>query len=73
MITKEILKGKIDNLNKIHFDELYKIIQAFETADMLSNKKKFWNQFINNTYGCLSETPIIREPQGSYDIRKDFK
>ncbi len=36
------------------------------------NKLK-WHDFINMTYGCLADDPIIRHPQGEYEERKTIE
>ena len=30
-------------------------------------KKLEWHDFINMTYGCLADDPIIRHPQSEYE------
>jgi hypothetical protein len=32
-----------------------------------------WHDFIEMTYGCLADDPIIRYPQGEYDVRENIE
>ncbi|WP_414530256.1 hypothetical protein [Nodularia chucula] len=32
-----------------------------------------WHDFINMTYGCLADDPIIRHPQGEYEERETIE
>jgi myosin-crossreactive antigen len=44
-----------------------------KTIDGLSEdevNKLEWHDFINVTYGCLADDPIIRYPQGEYEERE---
>ena len=34
------------------------------------NKQSEWHSFIQETYGCLSDTPIERGDQGAYEVRE---
>lgn len=82
MITKEKIKTEIDNLKDDYLEILYRIIKAFEmpigeVAEPAKVKSKQssqgqaeWHRFIQETYGCLSETPIERGDQGVYEVRE---
>ncbi len=74
MVTKELVKSEIEKLNDDYIPVLYKIIKALESltssdsSKSISKKDKSleWHQFINETYGCLSESPIERGSQGKF-------
>nr|MDZ8073242.1 hypothetical protein [Nostoc sp. DedQUE01] len=33
-------------------------------------RKLEWHEFIDKTYGCLADDPIMRHPQGDYEQRE---
>ncbi|MEH2422393.1 MAG: hypothetical protein V7K48_16215 [Nostoc sp.] len=33
-------------------------------------KQLEWHEFIDKTYGCLADDPIMRHPQGEYEQRE---
>ena len=75
MITKELLKLEIDKIQEEHLELLYKIIKAFETSltpgkTLERNLELDWHEFIESTYGCLTDVPIERPDQGKYEIRE---
>ncbi|HDQ00424.1 MAG TPA: hypothetical protein ENN22_14750 [bacterium] len=77
MITKEKIKTEIDNLKDDYLEILYRIIIALEMPigevteqTETINKQSEWHKFIQETYGCLSETPIERGDQGVYEVRE---
>jgi hypothetical protein len=82
MITKELLKREIDNVQDEYLTPLYKIIKTFEYPDDPDNiefeegedehKKKDWLKFIDKFAGCLSDTPIERGDQGYFETRKEI-
>lgn len=81
MISKELLKREIDNVQDEYLIPLYKIIKTFEYPDDLDNiefeeeeedqGKKEWLKFIDKFAGCLSDTPIERGEQGNFETRED--
>jgi hypothetical protein len=81
MITKELLKKEIDNVQDEYLIPLYKIIKTFEESDEFTdyktgeikneNKKMEWKRFIEKFAGCLADTPIERGDQGNFEIRKE--
>lgn len=81
MVTKELVKAEIEKLNDDYILVLYKIIKALESLTSndylkgISKKDKSleWHQFINETYGCLSESPIERGIQGEFEVREEIK
>ena len=36
-------------------------------------KRLEWHDFIDRTYGCLANNPIIRYPQGEYEEREPIE
>lgn len=82
MITKEMLKSEIDQVQNEYLELLYNIIKAFVIADTGSRRlavnrikenNKEWQNFINSTYGCLSDDPIERGDQGIYETRMNIQ
>lgn len=72
MITKEQLKSEIEKVPDEYIDPLYKIIKALEKrGGRLSDKG--WLEFINQTYGCMQDSPIRRGEQGAFDIRGEIR
>ena len=83
MISKKIIKAEINKIQDSYIEILYRIIKAFEInykEDLLNNqnsnrtykKKKKWHDFINETYGCLTNATIERGKQGKYEIRTEI-
>lgn len=68
MITKEQLKSEIEKVPDEYIDPLYKIIKALEKRESKTSDKG-WLEFINQTYGCMQDSPIQRGEQGVFDIR----
>lgn len=86
MVTRDLLKEEIDKVQEEYLTALYNIIKVFElpigtvvtASDFETNiatkiKKSDWNDFIEETYGCLKDDPIERGPQGEYEIREAIK
>ncbi|MTJ47919.1 hypothetical protein [Dolichospermum sp. UHCC 0259] len=44
--------------------------QTIKIAQKKEIKDLEWHNFINRTYGCLADEPIIRYPQGEYEERE---
>lgn len=77
MVTKEIIKSKIDRVQSEYLEPLYKIIEAFEISDRISfyhknrnENNSNWKEFIDSTYGCLFDAPIERGDQGTFEVRE---
>jgi hypothetical protein len=72
MITKEQLKSEIEKVPDEYIDALYKIIKALERqkSRMFGND---WLNFIDQTYGCMQDSPICRGEQGAFDIRGEIR
>lgn len=83
MVTKELIKAEIDKVKEEYLDALYKIITALaaETSQKPSDptgaigneKASDWHYFIQRTYGCLADDPIVRGDQGKYEIREELE
>ncbi len=84
MITREILKREIDNVQDDYLPALYRIIKAFElppensakdiTGDSQEKTEHHdWKAFIQETYGCLKKDPIERGPQGEFETRMEIE
>ncbi|MFN8489700.1 MAG: hypothetical protein U0350_19100 [Caldilineaceae bacterium] len=80
MVTKELLKIEIDQVQDKYLEALYKIIEAFLEATRVNNTTTVldqtidlpWQDFIEATYGCLADDPLERGDQGVYEIREAF-
>ena len=72
MITKEQLKSEIEKVPDEYIDPLYKIIKALEKRES-KTPDKGWIEFINQTYGCMQDSPIRRGEQGAFDIRGEIR
>ncbi|MEA3476365.1 MAG: hypothetical protein U9R23_08015 [Candidatus Cloacimonadota bacterium] len=85
MINKKLLKLEIDKIPEEYLTILYKIIKSLEKPneirDLTVGKNSnfeldsdfSWNDFINSTYGSLSDSPIKRGKQGNFEIRNSIK
>jgi len=50
---------------------LYKIVKALQPQPKAVNDDLAeWQEFVNETYGCLADDPIERGEQGVYEIRE---
>ncbi|MBD2441680.1 hypothetical protein H6G25_00290 [Dolichospermum sp. FACHB-1091] len=47
--------------------------QTIKIAQNPEIKDIEWHDFINRTYGCLADDPIIRYPQGEYEEREPIE
>ena len=82
MISRQIIKKEIDNVQEEYLDVLYRIVKVFEDSNRLkdleidklrdANKIKDWHLFINKFAGCLADDPIERGDQGKFEIREGF-
>jgi len=83
MISRELLKTEIDKVKSEHLELLYGIIRLLEgdvregAASALAQTPACetgvpldWYEFVANTYGCLSDAPIVRGEQGQHDSRE---
>jgi hypothetical protein len=47
--------------------------QTIKIAQNQELKDLEWHDFINRTYGCLADDPIIRYPQDEYEEREPIE
>lgn len=85
MITKERIKAEIDNIKDEHLTVLYRIIKALEapieepvktirvSKSKQADNKSEWHNFIQETYGCLADSPIKRGNQERYEVREEIE
>lgn len=66
MITKELLKAEIDQVEEKYLEALYTIIQALRHAPAAPTPLTVdWKMFVSQTYGILADDPIEQEEQGA--------
>jgi hypothetical protein len=72
MISRELLKAKIDKVRSEHLELLYGIIQLLEDRGQTAEAGAplDWHESVANTDGCLAEAPISRGDQGTYESRQ---
>jgi len=80
MITREILKSEIDNVQDEYLIALYKIIKTFEHSNAWDDfeqeessrvsKQEEWHKFLDRYAGCLADSPIERGDQGNFEQRE---
>jgi hypothetical protein len=64
-----------------YLEVLYRIVKALETDIEMLNARTAaakgveisWKDFIEETYGCLSDDPIERGDQGTFEIRRGIE
>ena len=71
MVTRNLIKEKIDKVQDSHQEILYRIIKALETPKEI--KPSNWKEFIESTYDCMADDPIYRSEQGQYEIREAIR
>ncbi|WP_414551833.1 hypothetical protein [Anabaena sp. CCY 0017] len=60
------------NMQETELEVTVTVKPVQKTIDLLAEaevNKLEWHDFINMTYGCLADDPIIRHPQGEYEER----
>ena len=67
-VTKDLIKAEIDHVQDEYLEVLYRIIKALERTKNADGSET-WHEFIEKTYGCLSDDPIERGDQGKYEVR----
>ena len=75
MITRELVKAEIDKVQESYLEVLYRIIKALVnprdvTTIPAPKITSDWEQFIEETNGCLANDPIERGEQGEYELRE---
>ena len=77
MITRALIKEKVDSVQEAYLEALYRIVRAFETPEHVDAGGAIddanWQAFIAETYGCFSDDPIVRGDQGGYEIRETIE
>ncbi len=81
MISKEDLKNEIENVRDEHVPILYRIIKSFEHAEQVdtfaknnsNNETKNWQNFVEETFGCLSMSKIGRGEKLEYEQRDNIQ
>jgi hypothetical protein len=79
MVTKQLIKTEIDNVQDEYLEALYKIVKAFGTGNNSlaivpeKDQEKLWQTFIQDTYGCFADDPIERGDQGGYEAREPIE
>jgi hypothetical protein len=76
-ISREFIKTEIDKVPEQDLEALHRIIRALirqpQTTPGSMSTIVDWQTFVEQTYGSLASDPIVREPQGEYEIREDFE
>ncbi|MCI5157920.1 MAG: hypothetical protein D3906_05665 [Candidatus Electrothrix sp. AUS1_2] len=83
LVTRALLKQEIDKVQEENLAVLYNIIKVFgmpvgtivadagEMTDTASASAELnWEEFIQETYGCLKDDPIERGSQGEFELRE---
>jgi hypothetical protein len=81
LITRTLLKQEIDKVQEEHLAALYNIIKVFglpvgtiiadagDITDTASASAELnWDEFIQETYGCLKDDPIERGKKWEYRV-----
>ena len=77
-VTRELVKSEIDRVQDFYLDILYQLIKLCEAPSNVKDGVGLspddaaadWHTFIQQTYGALSDDPIERPEQGSFEIRE---
>lgn len=72
MMTKEQLKKEVEKVPDQYIDLLYMIIKALEKQGSKPTEKT-WLEFIDNTFGCMNDSPIQRGKQGILENREEMQ
>lgn len=84
MITRELVKAKIDTVQEEYLDLLYGIVQSLESGWSLettlsrsqsdtNSASEGWLGFIARAYGSTAAAPLERGEQGSFEMREVFE
>ena len=77
MVTRALIKAKVDKVQDVYLEALYRIVQAFEAPAQVAVGDTIddahWHEFIAETYGCFADDPIARGDQGRYEIRETIE
>lgn len=81
MLNSDKLKSEIDKIPKEYYGLVLDLLKSIKrnkkykyiaTSKISDNSKISWQNFISQTYGSLSATPIKRGSQGNYEIREEI-
>ena len=77
MITRDLIKSEIDQLQEQHLGFLHRIIRALipisstnSISTQAQERDESWEDFLQNTYGMFRDNPLERGPQGTLEIRE---
>lgn len=83
LVTRTLLKQEIDKVREGNLIALYNIIKVFglpagtvvaDAGDMIdtvaASAELNWEEFVQETYGCLKDDPIERGSQGEFELRE---
>lgn len=76
MVTRELIKNEIDQLHEHYLDIVYRFVRALiprSTTKSAHNQGESWEEFLQNNYGIFSDDPLVREPQGTLEIREELE
>ncbi len=54
----------------VTIEPVKKQIDSFKESEL---KRLEWHDFIEKTFGCLADDPIVRYPQGEYEERETIE
>lgn len=79
MVTKELLKAELEQVEEEHLDVLYRIIRALASPSEQNqvsagkdSSREEWKAWVNRMYGSMADDPIERPPQLELEIREPF-
>lgn len=72
MISRNLLKQEIEKVGEECLEVLYKIIKVFESQKIIE-KQKDWIDFVEKSYGSLSDDPIKHHKLSGYENRLSLK
>ena len=73
--SRQQIKDEIDGIPRQHLAVLHRIVLALDSGNggKTSDAKSLaWGRFIDETYGCLAETPIDRGESADYESREEL-
>ncbi len=82
MVTKELVKSEIDDLQDEYVEVVYKVIKALEMPlleldrqphQLPRSEQLEWEAFVDRYAGCLNDAPIERGEQGTYEVREELR
>jgi hypothetical protein len=79
MVTKQLIKTEIDNVQDEYLEALFKIVKAFGARDNSlatvpeKDQDRLWQTFIQDTYGSFADDQMKRGDQGRYEAREPIE